>query len=182
VDAILEAGARILERDGYERANVNHIAALAGASVGSLYQYFPTKEALLAAVARRLGEQMLAEFGQDLGELAFMPLAQGIEGIVAKAMAAFRVRPQLRRVLRDEAPELRAVTDARDFDVLLADAIVLYLEMKRAEVRPQNLRLAVGILMASVEAIADAFAGDPTVDQDELTREAAVLVARFLCA
>jgi AcrR family transcriptional regulator len=50
VEALLEATARVLMKDGYDRASTNKIAAVAGVSIGSLYQYFPSKEALVAAV------------------------------------------------------------------------------------------------------------------------------------
>jgi AcrR family transcriptional regulator len=50
VDAILEAAARLLERDGFAGFNTNVIAALAGVSTGSLYQYYPDKEAILRAL------------------------------------------------------------------------------------------------------------------------------------
>jgi AcrR family transcriptional regulator len=47
VDALLDATARILVKDGFDRASTNKIAAKAGVSVGSLYQYFPSKEAVV---------------------------------------------------------------------------------------------------------------------------------------
>ncbi|PMB09477.1 TetR/AcrR family transcriptional regulator [Fischerella thermalis CCMEE 5273] len=50
VDAILTATARILVKDGYAKTNTNRIAELAGVSIGSLYQYFPSKEAIIAAL------------------------------------------------------------------------------------------------------------------------------------
>ena len=58
VDALVEATARVLVRQGYDRASTNKIAAAAGVSIGSHYQYFPSKEALVAAVmglSRRSG-------------------------------------------------------------------------------------------------------------------------------
>jgi len=61
VDALVEATARILIKEGYDRASTNKIAAVAGVSIGSLYQYFPSKEALVAAVPRGL------HFGDDSG-------------------------------------------------------------------------------------------------------------------
>ncbi|MDB2448959.1 TetR/AcrR family transcriptional regulator [bacterium] len=48
IEVILEAAARILESDGLAAFNTNAVAAKAGVSIGSLYQYFPSKEALLA--------------------------------------------------------------------------------------------------------------------------------------
>jgi AcrR family transcriptional regulator len=53
VDAILEAAARILESDGLDALTTNAVADRAGVSVGSLYQYFPGKTALLAELIRR---------------------------------------------------------------------------------------------------------------------------------
>ncbi|HQP19465.1 MAG TPA: helix-turn-helix domain-containing protein, partial [Phenylobacterium sp.] len=53
VEAIIEAAARILEREGLEAFNTNAIARQAGVSVGSLYQYFPGKDAVMAALIRR---------------------------------------------------------------------------------------------------------------------------------
>ena len=52
VDAILEATARILIKEGFDKASTNRVAEVAGVSVGSLYQYFPSKDALVAALMR----------------------------------------------------------------------------------------------------------------------------------
>ena len=53
VEVIVEATARILQREGRAALNTNYIAECAGISVGTLYQYFPNKEAILVAMARR---------------------------------------------------------------------------------------------------------------------------------
>jgi AcrR family transcriptional regulator len=53
VEVILEATARILQREGPAALNTNYIAERAGISVGTLYQYFSNKEAILVAMARR---------------------------------------------------------------------------------------------------------------------------------
>jgi len=53
VDVIVEASARILETKGFEAFNTNAIAEMAGVSIGSLYQYFPGKYALLSALIER---------------------------------------------------------------------------------------------------------------------------------
>ncbi|HVN27197.1 MAG TPA: helix-turn-helix domain-containing protein, partial [Candidatus Binataceae bacterium] len=58
VDALLEATARVLIKEGYDRASTNRIAEVAGVSIGSLYQYFPSKEALVAAVIDRHTEEI----------------------------------------------------------------------------------------------------------------------------
>ena len=53
VNVIFEATARILASDGRAGLNTNRIAEIAGVSVGSLYGYFPNKDAILLAMARR---------------------------------------------------------------------------------------------------------------------------------
>ena len=59
VDALLSATARVLVKEGYDRASTNKVAEAAGVSIGSLYQYFPSKEALVSAVIQRhIGEDV----------------------------------------------------------------------------------------------------------------------------
>ncbi|MFN5165613.1 MAG: TetR/AcrR family transcriptional regulator, partial [Pseudomonadota bacterium] len=53
VETILAAAARVLERESLAGFNTNRVAAVAGVSVGSLYQYFPNKSALIAALIDR---------------------------------------------------------------------------------------------------------------------------------
>ena len=180
VAAIVEAATRILEREGYAGTNVNHVAELAGVSVGSLYQYFPTKEALVGAVAQDLTAKMLAEFGKDLMPLATAPLPHAIRGIVERAIAAFRLNPRLRRVLRDEVPTSFPYMQTPEFDAALEQILVSYLDQQRALLRPRDPRLAVRILMCSVHAIADDLVREDGVDLETLTDEACDLVARYL--
>jgi AcrR family transcriptional regulator len=52
-EAIVEAAAQILERDGAAAFNTNSVAERAGVSIGTLYQYFPDKQAILTAAAKR---------------------------------------------------------------------------------------------------------------------------------
>jgi AcrR family transcriptional regulator len=52
-DAILEAASQILERGGADALNTNDVAERAGVSIGTLYQYFPDKHAILLAAAKR---------------------------------------------------------------------------------------------------------------------------------
>ncbi|WP_233840611.1 TetR/AcrR family transcriptional regulator [Dyella sp. 2HG41-7] len=66
VAALLEAAASCFVEKGYEAATMTEVAARAGAAIGSLYQFFPTKETL----ARALLEQYAQDFYTQLGKLA----------------------------------------------------------------------------------------------------------------
>src|ERR1700733_3072385 len=61
VAAILEAAARILETRGLDAYSTNAVAARAGVSIGSLYQYFPSKDAITRALISRGAEELLAD-------------------------------------------------------------------------------------------------------------------------
>ena len=152
VRAIVEAAARILRRDGYERTNVNRVAELAGVSVGSLYQYFPSKEALVAEVARDLAERTVAVFQEGIVELALLPLRDAARGVVERAVRALRIDPRLREVILEEMPA--DVFDSREFDAMLDDALRLYFQFRADVIRPLNIELALAILHATVEGVA----------------------------
>jgi len=78
-DSIVDAAARLLVERGYVDFTTNHIAIRAGVAIGSLYEYFPDKETVVAEVARRVVREVLAE------------LAAGLEGaLVADAEAGVR--------------------------------------------------------------------------------------------
>ena len=77
VEAILEATARILIREGFDKASTNRVAEVAGVSVGSLYQYFPSKDALVAALIARHGEDIRRTIGDELTEAVKLPVADG---------------------------------------------------------------------------------------------------------
>jgi AcrR family transcriptional regulator len=177
VRAIVAAAARILKRDGYEGTNVNRVAELAGVSIGSLYQYFPTKEALVAAVAQDLAERTVAVFQEGIVDFAFLPLRDAARGVVKRAVRALRIDPKLREVIREQLPV--EVFDTRDFDAMLADAVKLYFQARADVIRPMNVDLAVAILRACVEGVAlvTSYRGDP---EEEVIEELTHLVYGYV--
>jgi AcrR family transcriptional regulator len=95
VEAILEAAARVLEAGGLEGFNTNRVAEAAGVSVGSLYQYFPGKQALLAALVR----QDAARLREALAAVPRGDLRTTAESLVAVVVAHQLERPVLARLL-----------------------------------------------------------------------------------
>ncbi len=82
VDALLEAADRLLRREGYAAASTNRIARVAGFSVGSLYQYFDGKEALIGALIDR-------DLRREADLLAASVPAAPCENVEAALRAAF---------------------------------------------------------------------------------------------
>ena len=101
--AVVTATARLLERDGYEALTTNHVAARAGVGVASVYEFFPSKHALVAAVVEHMVESVIADLTHDL-EQAFAhgedPIAEWISGM----FAAVAKRKRLYSVLVQEVP------------------------------------------------------------------------------
>ncbi|WP_417686897.1 TetR/AcrR family transcriptional regulator [Roseibium sp.] len=99
VDAVLEASARILEREGLPGFNTNEIARLAGVSIGSLYQYFPTKEAILAEIVRRKRIRLWEGLSAELPHADSQPLTVTIRRLVEATLDHQADNPGLARAL-----------------------------------------------------------------------------------
>ena len=112
VEVIVEAAARILETAGPEGFNTNAVAARAGVSVGSLYQYFPSKQALVAELSRRNAETALAGLAQAAERTRGRPMLERLRAFTAFAIAPQGERPRLSRVLDQLEPGLMLDTDA----------------------------------------------------------------------
>ncbi len=104
VDAILTATAHILTQESYDTASTNRIAECAGVSIGSLYQYFPNKEALVAALIERHANEMVEIIESKLQDLFEAPIEVMFSEIVKTCIAAHAVNPTLHKVL--EEPEV----------------------------------------------------------------------------
>ncbi len=87
VDAIVEATARVLVKDGFEALQVTDVAELAGVSVGSLYQYYPHKEALVVAVLEREAEREAAFLAERLAAVTPPTLAGLLRAVIEGTMA-----------------------------------------------------------------------------------------------
>jgi len=120
-DAIVDAAVRILEREGYRALTTNHVADVAGISIGSLYEYFRGKESIVAEVVRRLLQQVLQEVTEGLfAALATGDLHRGVRGWMRVIFDAIETRQALIRTLAYEVPFLREIDDVQRFpeDVL----------------------------------------------------------------
>jgi AcrR family transcriptional regulator len=106
VEVVLEAAAQVFERVGFTAATTEQIAERAGVSVGTLYQYWPSKEALAVALMERHGEAGLARAAPVLRELgdATIPLEKRIESLARVFVEMHDERPDLHWALESEAP------------------------------------------------------------------------------
>jgi AcrR family transcriptional regulator len=185
VDALIEATARILVREGFDRASTNRIAEKAGVSIGSLYQYYPSKEALVAAVIDRHNQETMKVVRGALAEVAAQPIEKAVHKLVAVAIKAHRIDPRLHRVLTEQIPRTGRLANVEAFNRATYDLFRAYLEGHSDEVRTVDLGLAAFICVTSIEALTHtAVLHRPEILSDEavgtLVDEATRLVVRYL--
>ena len=152
VATILEAAARVLETKGMEGMNTNLVAQRAGVGVGSLYQYFPNKDALIVALSKREGAVFFAEAAGALSE----PTGQR----ALKHLITVSVHQQLRR------PALARALDFEENRPVIANELaaskaafheVIRQILTREDIPPQpKMETATDDLVVILRAIVDA--------------------------
>jgi AcrR family transcriptional regulator len=153
VDALIEATARILVREGFDKASTNRIAEVAGVGVGSLYQYYPGKEALVAAVIDRHNREIMHVVRGAAAEVASQPVEKAVRRLVAVAIEAHRIDPRLHRVLAEQLPRTGRLADVETFNREAHALFRAYLEGHRDELRIVDLDLAAFVCVTSIEAL-----------------------------
>ncbi len=197
VEAILTATAHILTEDGYDRLTTNRVADRAGVSIGSLYQYFPNKEALIFALAEHHANAMveLAQLhleGEGLDAQGFAggeegqgegSIVAGLRRIVKAALAAHAVNPKLHRVLHEQIPHSEVVRRLADSKV--EDLLRSFLAQRRDQLQPENLDLTVFMVECTIRSlIHGAMVDRPALfttgelEQEMLTMLSAYLIKR----
>jgi AcrR family transcriptional regulator len=153
IDAILEATARIVGHAGLDGANTNRIAEIAGVSIGSLYQYFPCKEALLAAVIEREALADLEAMREVLRGCADKPLGEVVEIAVHELVARHARNPGLYRWMLTYVPALGQHPKVRDIAgqgrAMIRDLLGARRHELAADVEPAMAAMIVG---SAVEA------------------------------
>jgi len=105
VDALVEAAADILVREGWPAFTTNAVAERAGVNIASLYQYFPNKESLVAELQRRHRLRWAEQLPKVTTALGAKPSPRrALEALVELAIAEHRVSPALHRVFTEELP------------------------------------------------------------------------------
>lgn len=109
VERILDAAARVFHEHGYAGATTNDIADAADVSIGSLYQYFPNKDALLMALTKRHIESTTTGLTDLVGRLSPAPDLEGILRAVVDFLAEQHELDELHLLVMHEAPRTQEI-------------------------------------------------------------------------
>ena len=182
VRVILEAAAQVFSEEGYS-ATTNRIAEKAGVSIGSLYQYFPNKDAILSSL---LG--MHVQEGYDLISKEISGLTkQGtitrtvIRRLVETMITLHETNPSLHRVLFEQV-RLSRFRSEYDRNEALAVSSLLVLLKTTPEARKGKAEAAVRLLVHAIEAMTHRFVlyGYEGMEKKEFTNELTDMMARYL--
>jgi AcrR family transcriptional regulator len=166
-EAIVRAAELVLEEHGADGLTTTRVAKKAGVSVGSLYQYFPHKDALVAALVERYMLQLREAFLQALQLGGALPLDILIEGLLR--MLAMTMRAQGRGVHRPLLDQFSAVGLARMAEANLEHYIAALSShlAQRKDVACRNLQQVSFIMVHAGNGIGAAMAVRDDASQDE---------------
>jgi AcrR family transcriptional regulator len=183
VEVILDAAAQVFEAHGYAAGTTNRIAERAGVSIGSVYEYFPNKDAIVVALAER-------ELERERQEILTVLEGSGRKGLAAllrqfvETIVGFHARsPALHRILFDEAEHpAEAHACVLRFEESLAHALEGNLRQRRLAV--DDADLAAHLVVQTAESLAHRFVlrGIHELDQATFVEEVTRLLARYLGA
>jgi len=155
VAAIVEATTRILREHGYAGASTNRVAKLAGVSPGSLYQYFPNKDALVLAVADQHTEEVMELLrGAALGSIG-ATLPEAVRAFVRAFIAAHCCDARLHRALIAQMMHLgidRFLEVQREATAFVRQ----WMELHSDVVRVRDRDMAAWMLVTAAESVVHA--------------------------
>lgn len=156
VDAIVRAAAHILRTRGWEALTTNAVAKRAGVSIGSLYQYFPSKEAIVAALgeahAATANELLRKTVTQSVSERR--SLEDSVRDYIAAAVSLHEADPILHRILVERLPVLVGGVPALRRYYQESDQLVrAWLTAQCPLVRQADVSVMSYVLVTVVEAI-----------------------------
>jgi AcrR family transcriptional regulator len=181
VDAILDATAHILVRDGYEGLSTNKVAERAGVSIGSLYQYFPGKESLIGELLDRYSDEIHVMVVSMIAELGSAEPALCTRALVT-AMIDVKLRsPRLAKVLREQIPRVGRMKRYEEELATIVKLVTVYLDAHEGDVRVPDREMAAFVAVHVVDELTHALVTRRAkVDRDAAIEEVTDVALRYL--
>jgi AcrR family transcriptional regulator len=178
VDAILKATVQVLLRVGKEKLTTTRVAARAGVSVGTLYQYFPNKRALLQSALKLHVEEILAEVDRVCVAQRGQPVEQMVEALAVASLAVKLRDPKKSRALYAVSSDVEGAKIAADAEARAKDALVGLLK-SAPEMLKTDLQLMATVLQSITAGVKRRLLeSDMPEGQFEVMQRELVLVVR----
>ncbi|CAL9341691.1 TetR/AcrR family transcriptional regulator [Streptomyces sp. NPDC091294] len=179
-ERILTAAAHVFADYGYAAGTTNRIAERARMSIGSLYQYFPNKDAILAELLVRHIDRG-AWTGADELDMAPGSLPEVVRSLVRDAIDHHRDDPQLLQIMFEEAPASSELIEAIDRHGKMRVGQVREVFARHPDVRVQDLDTAAELVVGTVEMNTHKLMASPRpVQVERLEAELVAMITRYL--
>ena len=154
VEDILEAALRVLLREGVERFTTVRVAEEAGVSVGSLYQYFPNKEALLFRLQTDEWQETWSVLEGILADASVAPLDR-MRRVVLAFFRSERQEASFRGALDDAGVPFRDAPEGRAHSAEVRRGVGVFFEEVLPDATPEERAFAADFVMTSMGAVAE---------------------------
>jgi AcrR family transcriptional regulator len=179
IGVILQAAAHILGARGWRGLTTNSVAEAAGVSIGSLYQYFPNKLALVEAVRQRHFDEVLAILRTAADDN--IPRARRIAALVDGMIGVHARYPAAHRVLLEEVPRGDDAKPGHDrFAALLQQRYEAIVAANTRGVSGESARMAAHVLASAVAGVVHDAASRGILQSASLRQELVDLVDSYL--
>ena len=168
VAVLKEAAAHILREQGCEGLTTNKVAEKAGVSIGSLYQYFPSKESLIAEIKRDHFKDLRQSMKAAYESVKDRPLAVIVKAFIDASIEAHRLDPPLHKVLSGDLSEFKIKENDRSKNAVHALVESLLTERKNELRGDINIPLATRLTYKVIEGVIhDAVLYEPDLLEEE---------------
>lgn len=179
---VLDAATRILDEEGLAGLNTNAVARRAGVSVGSLYQYFPGKEAITAALILRSHEEIIIGMRDLLERTANLPADAAIDALLDMLLRLQTGSKRVNQILEMEEERLPRTAELLALESEIARLNLSffgrYIDQTRCS--DQELNIAANDTIHILRALLDAAAKSGTLDDPSLHDRLRRTVAGYL--
>jgi AcrR family transcriptional regulator len=181
VDALVQATAHTIAERGLAEATTNQIAARAGVSVGSLYQYFEGKDALVRALTERLTSELAALVDERLGALMHSDVRTAVRGLLGAVFDRLEGNAAYVELAR-HWPELRGQRTIPDLEKHMLEACRQYFLRHHDVVRVRNLPAAMFVVVSSTLYTVVHYLSEPRpfLRRQEVVDNLTEMIASFL--
>lgn len=182
MDRIIEAAGRVLAETGYDGSSVNQIAAEAGVSSGSFYQYFPNKDAVIVAVLERFSAELTTRIDTQLTATMHLPWRQAGRALLTTQFDVFTDNIGPLRTIIERLPQLGGTSQLDSLHRRVGDLTRLYLIAHRGQFRPDlNIDTAVWVMVETSAQLAIRYvATQPPIPREHLIDEIAGMLIGYL--
>ncbi len=153
VDLIFQATTQLLEKDGFEKTSTNKIAEKAGISIGSLYQYFPTKDAILSAMMKAYVERHTAMIQKKMEARKNESLREVIRGLVSIIIEDKKKEVRFNKMFAQKMFGYNFMDLMQQQDATLIELSKLHLKPFENEIRDENIELALYMVIQTMKIV-----------------------------